>query len=94
MTNVSCTGNNCRGFIESLARPVPRLNLAGGFNKAFFIVVEDNMKMNEIEITCENRAICISQFNLDRLDSEKVYITIEQAEIVANEISRLVREEE
>jgi len=94
LTNVSRTGNNCRAFIESLVSPVRRLNLAGGFNKGFFIVVEDKMKMNEIEITCENSAICISQFNLDRLDSEKVYITIEQAEIVANEISRLAREEE
>lgn len=44
MTRVSCTGNNPRAFIESLARPVPCLNLAGGFNKGFFL--EERMEVN------------------------------------------------
>ena len=51
------------------------------------------MKMNELEITMENGVICISQFNLDRLDTDDVYITVDQAEIVANEILRLSKEE-
>ena len=50
------------------------------------------MKMNEIEITMENGAICISQMNLLRLQDDEVYITVEQAEIVANEILRLSKE--
>jgi len=36
LTNISRTGNNHRAFIESLACPVPRFNLAGGFSKGFF----------------------------------------------------------
>jgi hypothetical protein len=52
------------------------------------------MKMNEIEITMENGVICLSQFNLERLDTDDVYITTDQAEIIANEILRLAREKE
>jgi len=37
LTNIPCTGNNSRAFIESLVLPVQHLNLAGGFNEGFFI---------------------------------------------------------
>jgi DNA-binding MarR family transcriptional regulator/predicted RNA-binding Zn-ribbon protein involved in translation (DUF1610 family) len=40
LTIFSRTGNNNRAFIESLALPVQRLNLAGGFNKGFFYLEE------------------------------------------------------
>jgi hypothetical protein len=50
------------------------------------------MKMNEIEITIEDGQICLSRFNLEHLDTDDVYITLDQAEIVANEIIRLSKE--
>lgn len=45
MTKVPCTGNNARAIVESLERPVPLLNLAGGFNDGFSILENE---MNEI----------------------------------------------
>lgn len=53
------------------------------------------MKMNEIEITISNGSICLSQPNVESSTGEDfVYITVDQAEIVANEILRLANEKE
>ena len=53
------------------------------------------MKMNEIEITIKDETICISQPNMQaETGFDSVYITVDQAEIVSNEILRLAKEKE
>jgi hypothetical protein len=60
--------------------------------EGFFYCRGAIMKMNDIEIKIEGKEICLSQFNLEHFGIDNVYITLDQAEIIANEIIRLSKE--